>query len=231
MALKNGILQVSRLLGQRWVRCCSPLACRYQHSSAEFGAASAEQSNLPGNREAEDENETAHPIENKKQAFRKPPSSHESPSLLYDPLASKFINMLMRDGKKSQAQRVFMESLEYIKRTQIAKVAAGGEEIVVNPIKIFHQAVENVKPAVATQARKRGGRSYHIPCSITEHRRTFLACKWIIDSARQKRGIGVAKKLAIDFIDSYNHRGTAIKKKQDLHRLADANRAFTHFRW
>ena len=165
----------------------------------------------------------------------KPPSSHESPFFLYDELANKFINCMMWDGKKSVSRRIFQESLEIIKRKQLAKLktefpgSKHREEI--DPTEIFRQAVENVMPIMGTTGIKKGGKTYNVPVGLPFKRRRFLGIKWIITAARERKGIKMADKLATEILDAYNNTGTAIKRKQDSHRLAEANRAFAHFRW
>ena len=165
----------------------------------------------------------------------KPPSSHESPFFLYDELANKFINCMMWDGKKSVSRRIFQESLEIIKRKQLAKLKTESpdskhrEEI--DPMEIFRQAVENVMPVMGTTGIKKGGKTYNVPVGLPFKRRRFLGIKWIITAARERKGIKMADKLSTEILDAYNNTGTAIKRKQDSHRLAEANRAFAHFRW
>ncbi|HEX30007.1 TPA: 30S ribosomal protein S7 [Candidatus Poribacteria bacterium] len=135
-------------------------------------------------------------------------------------LVAKFINKLMREGKKSLAQRIFYESLEIVgKRT--------GED----PLQIFFQAVENVKPVLEVRTRRVGGANYQVPVEVRPERQVHLALKWIIDSARARFGRSMQEKLAAEILDAYRNEGAAIKKKQDTHRMAEANRAFAHYRW
>lgn len=158
------------------------------------------------------------------------PSSHESPSALHDRVAHKFINCMMWDGKKSLSQQIFKEALEIVKRSQLAK-SKKSEDAVVDAMEVFHRAVANAKPIMGTTGVRRGGKLYHVPVALRPERQEFLAIRWLITAAREKSGHGMAKKLAAELMDAFNHQGTVIKRKQDLHRLAEANRAFAHFRW
>ena len=163
----------------------------------------------------------------------KAPSSHSSSSFLYDELASKFINCMMWEGKKSLAQRLFKGALEIIKQKQLSRKVAGEKgDIELDPLVVFHQAVANAKPLMGTIGIRKGGNYYHVPVALPEKRRRFLAIKWLITAARERKGkAGMSQNLAAELLDSYNNTGTVIKKKQDLHRLAEVNRAFAHYRW
>ncbi|KAL5516466.1 hypothetical protein EMCRGX_G001803 [Ephydatia muelleri] len=158
------------------------------------------------------------------------PSSHVSPSVLHDRVAHKFVNCMMWDGKKSLSQHIFKEALEIVKRSQLAK-GKKREDAVLDAMEIFHKAVDNAKPIMGTTGVRRGGKLYHVPVALRPERQEFLAVKWLITAAREKPGHGMAKKLAAELLDAFNHQGAVIKRKQDLHRLAEANRAFAHFRW
>ena len=158
------------------------------------------------------------------------PSSHESPSALHDRVAQKFVNCMMWDGKKSLSQRIFKESLEIVKRSQMAK-GRKSEDTVFDALEVFHQALANAKPIMGTTGVRRGGKLYHVPVALRPERQEFLAIKWFVTTAREKSGKGMAKKLAAELLDAFNNQGAVIKRKQDLHRLAEANRAFAHFRW
>ncbi|XP_064383519.1 small ribosomal subunit protein uS7-like [Halichondria panicea] len=162
------------------------------------------------------------------------PSSQESPSFFYDPVAQKFVNMMMWDGKKSLAQSILKEAFQVIKTTQLARLkskAGTGTEVMVDPLTVFHQALENSKPIMGTIGVRRGGKLYQVPYPLPSKRRQFLASKWIITASRDRSGHNMAKKLAAELLEAFNNQGTAIKRKQDLHRLAEANRAFAHYRW
>lgn len=158
------------------------------------------------------------------------PSSHVSPSVLHDRVAHRFVNCMMWDGKKSLSQHIFKEALEIVKRGQLTKTKKS-EDAVLDAMEIFHRAVDNAKPIMGTTGVRRGGKLYHVPVALRPERQEFLAVKWLITAAREKPGHGMAKKLAAELLDAFNHQGAVIKRKQDLHRLAEANRAFAHFRW
>jgi len=135
-------------------------------------------------------------------------------------LVSKFINAIMRDGKKSTAETVIYGAFDIIEdRTKEA------------PLKVFEKAVENVRPLIEVKSRRVGGSTYQVPTEIRPSRRTALGIRWLISYARSRSEKGMAKKLAAELMDAANHRGAAIKKKEDTHRMAEANKAFAHYRW
>ena len=136
------------------------------------------------------------------------------------PLVQKFINCMMWDGKKSTTERVFYDALE--------KLRGKGED---DPLRLFKKAVENVKPLMEVKTRRVGGANYQIPVEVNQDRRTSLSIRWLIGSARKRGEKGMTDRLAAEILDAYNNRGTAIKKKEDTHRMAEANRAFAHYRW
>jgi len=136
-------------------------------------------------------------------------------------LASKFINVLMYDGKKSTAQRVFYDALELI-RARIKDV---------EPIDVFHRAVDNVKPEIEVRSKRVGGASYQVPMQVSRNRQQSLAIRWILGSVREKKGRATSKKLADELVDAYNREGAAMTKRENVHRMADANKAFAHFAW
>ncbi|XP_072530611.1 small ribosomal subunit protein uS7m [Salminus brasiliensis] len=164
-----------------------------------------------------------------------PPSITSSP--FDDPLISKFINMMMQDGKKYLAKEIMMKTLEAIKRTQVEKYhrapAATKEEIECDPYTIFHQALENCKPVIGLANIQRGGRNYQVPVPLTDNRRRFLAMKWIITECRDKkhRRTHMYEKLSQELLSAFVNDGNVIKRKQDLHKMAEANRAYAHYRW
>ncbi|HDD44235.1 MAG TPA: 30S ribosomal protein S7 [Candidatus Desulfofervidus auxilii] len=135
-------------------------------------------------------------------------------------LVAKFINCMMRDGKKSVAESIFYDAMEII-----------AEKTGKNPLEVFEKAVENVKPILEVKSRRVGGATYQVPVEVRPERQVSLAIKWIIQSARARSERGMVKKLANELLDAYNNRGSAIKKKEDTHRMAEANRAFAHYRW
>ena len=135
-------------------------------------------------------------------------------------LISKFINNLMLDGKKSTAERVFNGALDII-----------GEKTGQDPSTVFKSAVENVKPTLEVRSRRVGGATYQVPVEVRPNRRQALAIRWIIGAARGRSERGMAGKLAQELIDAAGNQGISIKKKQDTHRMAEANKAFAHYRW
>ncbi|MDF2953671.1 MAG: Ribosomal protein S7 [Thermodesulfobacterium sp.] len=136
-------------------------------------------------------------------------------------LVAKFINNLMKDGKKNIARKIFYSALEKLKEK------SGGEE----PLKIFEKAVENVKPLLETRTRRVGGANYQVPVEVRAERQVSLAIKWIINAARARHEKTMVERLANELWDAYNERGAAIKKRDDTHRMAESNRVFAHYRW
>lgn len=135
-------------------------------------------------------------------------------------LVTKFINSLMWNGKKSVAEAIFYESMEKIK-----------ERSQEDPLKVFKKAVENVKPLMEVKTRRVGGANYQIPVEVNPDRRTSLSIRWLITFARARGEKGMVERLTGELLDAFNNRGAAIKKKEDTHRMAEANRAFAHYRW
>src|SRR3954453_6270442 len=135
-------------------------------------------------------------------------------------LAEKFINSMMWDGKKTTAQNIFYGAMEKI-----------GERAQDDSLKIFKKAVENAKPLLEVKTRRVGGANYQVPIEVPQNRRTSLAMRWIITNARTRPEKGMAEKLAGELNDAANLRGGAIKKRDDVHRMAEANKAFAHYRW
>jgi len=133
---------------------------------------------------------------------------------------SKFVTRMMLDGKKATCTKIMYEALDQIK----AKTEK-------EPLEVFTQALENVKPMVEVKSRRVGGATYQVPIEIRNSRRDALAMRWIINAARAKSGRGMGERLAAELLDAYNNTGTAFKKKEDTHRMAEANKAFAHFRW
>ncbi|HMO12645.1 MAG TPA: 30S ribosomal protein S7 [Pirellulaceae bacterium] len=134
-------------------------------------------------------------------------------------LASKFINCMMWDGKKSVAQRVFYDCLDEIKNRLPD----------VQPIDVFTQAVENVKPHVEVRSKRVGGASYQVPMQVNRNRQQSLAIRWILAAVRDKKGRPTFKKLADELVAAYNKEGASITKRENTHRMAEANKAFAHF--
>ena len=135
-------------------------------------------------------------------------------------LAEKFINSMMWDGKKTTAQNIFYGAMEKI-----------GERASDDPLKVFKKAVENAKPLLEVKTRRVGGANYQVPVEVPQNRRTALAIRWILTGARSRPEKGMPEKLANELNDAANLRGGAIKKKDDVHRMAEANKAFAHYRW
>lgn len=143
------------------------------------------------------------------------------PDFKYDsPLLSRFINSVMKDGKKSTAQAIVYEALAIIEKRADEP-----------PIKVFEQAINNVKPQVEVKSRRVGGSTYQVPTEVRIGRRLALAIRWIITYARMRPEKGMAAKLAGEFMDAAQQRGAAIKKREDTYRMAEANKAFAHYRW
>ncbi len=135
-------------------------------------------------------------------------------------LAEKFINSMMWDGKKTVAQGIFYGALDRLKERS-------GED----PLKVFKKAVENCKPMLEVKTRRVGGANYQVPIEVPPNRKTSLAIRWILMGARGRGEKGMAERLAGELMDAANLRGSAIKKKDDVHRMAEANKAFAHYRW
>ncbi|MEX0978016.1 MAG: 30S ribosomal protein S7 [Pirellulales bacterium] len=136
-------------------------------------------------------------------------------------LASKFINCLMHDGKKSTAQKVFYDALDIIRQK------IGDAE----PVDVFTQAVENVKPAIEVRSKRVGGAAYQVPMQVNRPRQQSLAIRWILMAVREKKGRATHEKLAEELIAAYKKEGTAMSRRENVHRMADANKAFAHFAW
>ena len=151
--------------------------------------------------------------------------SAEPREILPDPvynstLAEKFVNSMMWDGKKTTAQQLFYGAMDSIRERS-------GDD----PLKLFKKAVENAKPLLEVKTRRVGGANYQVPVEVSQNRRVSLALRWIISNARLRPEKGMAEKLANELTDAANMRGGAIKKKDDVHRMAEANKAFAHYRW
>ena len=144
------------------------------------------------------------------------------PDALYQsPLVTKFINTIMSQGKRSTAERILYQSFDLIKERS-------GDD----PLKVFKKAVDNVKPALEVKSRRVGGSNYQVPIEVNPNRRLSLSIRWLVGYARA-RGDGktMQEKLANELLDAANLRGGAVKKREDTHRMAEANKAFAHYRW
>ncbi len=133
---------------------------------------------------------------------------------------AKFINIMMLDGKKAVAERVIYGALDVMKEKGLAE-----------PVEVLEQALENVSPAVEVKSRRVGGATYQVPVEVRPVRRSALAMRWIIDAARKRGEKSMTLKLAGELSDAAEKRGTAVKKRDDVHRMAEANKAFSHYRW
>jgi len=138
----------------------------------------------------------------------------------HDALIAKFINGVMRRGKKSVAEGIFYGSMDLIQ-----------EKIHSDPVKIFRQAMDNVKPLLEVKPRRVGGATYQVPMEVRPERKTALSIRWIISYAKQRPEKTMQEKLSAELMDAANNRGAAIKKKEDTHKMAEANKAFAHYRW
>ena len=136
-------------------------------------------------------------------------------------MVSKFINSLMWDGKKSVAQRVFYDALDIISK----KIKDA------SPLEVFEKAVNNVKPLLEVRSKRVGGASYQVPMQVSSKRRQSLAFRWIMQSARSKKGKPMCERLASELMDAYNGHGGAMTTRENVHRMAEANKAFAHFAW
>lgn len=135
-------------------------------------------------------------------------------------MVSSFINKLMQDGKKTTAARIFYDSLEIVE----GRAKKPG-------IEIFEQAMRNATPQIEVRPRRVGGATYQIPLEVRPERRESLAIRWLVTSTRARSGKSMAEKLAAEFMDAANNQGATVKKREDTHKMADANRAFAHYRW
>lgn len=135
-------------------------------------------------------------------------------------LLQRFINRMMLDGKKSKA--------ELIVYTSLAKAA---EKVEAEPLEVFEKAISNITPSVEVRPRRVGGQTYQVPMDVRPDRRRTLALRWLVQNARKRAGRTMIDKLSGEFIDAFNNTGNAVKKKEDTHRMADANKAFSHYRF
>lgn len=136
-------------------------------------------------------------------------------------LVAKFISYLMRDGKKTVAQKIFYGALDIIEKKMKDK----------DPLDIFDQAVKNTSPLVEVRTRRIGGARYQVPREVRGERKIALATRWLISAAKSKKGRPMVEKLADEFMEASRNEGTAVNKKQEMHKIADANKAFAHFGW
>jgi len=152
---------------------------------------------------------------------REVPKREILPDPLYQSqLITKFVNVVMVDGKKTVAEKLLYDALEMIR-----------ERTEEDPVKIFKKAIDNVKPAVEVKSRRVGGSTYQVPVEVRPSRRLALSMRWLIQSALKRGEKTMNLRLANEFMDAAQNRGTAIKKREDTHRMAEANKAFAHYRW
>lgn len=143
------------------------------------------------------------------------------PDLVYQSeLVARFINKIMLDGKKTKAEKIVYSSLKNLE-----------ERLGKSGVEILEQAIENVRPLVAVRPRRVGGATYQVPIEVDPEKGRALAIRWIIDAFRNRGGKSSVEKLTAELLDAYNKVGTAIKKREDTHKMAEANRAFSHYRW
>lgn len=139
-----------------------------------------------------------------------------------DLVLAKFVNILMLDGKKSIAEKIVYNALDIIEAKNSADT---------KPVETFKKALANIGPAVEIKSRRVGGSTYQVPVEVRSERKTVLAMRWIIEASRKRGEKGMKLRLAGEVLDAVQNRGTAFKKKEDMHRMAEANKAFAHFRW
>jgi len=135
-------------------------------------------------------------------------------------LATRFINKIMERGKKSLSERVFYRAMQLVE-----------DKTKEDPMKILKRALDNVKPSLETKSRRVGGSTYQVPIEVTQYRRTSLGIRWMVNYAKDRGEKTMAERFANEVMDASSNRGTAVKKKEDVHRMADANKAFAHYRW
>ncbi len=137
-----------------------------------------------------------------------------------DLVVSKFMNSLMKDGKKSTAERIVYGAFDLVQDR--------GKQ---DPVGVFHQALENIRPSVEVRSRRVGGATYQVPVEVRTERQQALAIRWLIESSRKRGENTMIERLSGELLDAMNSRGQAVKKREDTHRMAEANRAFSHYRW
>ncbi len=136
------------------------------------------------------------------------------------PVISKFINSIMYDGKRSTAEKILYDALEKIKQK--------GKN---DPIKVFNDAINNVKPNIEVRSRRVGGATYQVPVEVKSNRGQALALRWILEATRKRKNKSMSEKLYFEILDASQNKGSAIKKREDTHKMAESNKAFAHFRW
>ena len=137
-----------------------------------------------------------------------------------DRVLTKFMNNLMTDGKKSIAETIVYNAFDRV-QTRVRR----------EPVEVFHEALDNIKPSVEVRSRRVGGATYQVPVEVRPERREALAIRWLIDASKKRNEHTMEERLAGELVDAVNNRGTAVKKREDTHKMADANKAFSHYRW
>lgn len=137
-----------------------------------------------------------------------------------DRVLSKFMNNLMHDGKKSVAESIVYGALDRV-QSRVRR----------EPVEVFHEALDNIKPSVEVRSRRVGGATYQVPVEVRPERREALALRWLITASRNRNENTMEERLAAELMDAANNRGTAVKKREDTHKMAEANKAFSHYRW
>lgn len=137
-----------------------------------------------------------------------------------DVVLTKFMNSIMKDGKKSAAERILYGALDRVE-----------DKAKTDPVELFHQALENVAPSIEVRSRRVGGATYQVPVEVRAERKKALAIRWLIIAARGRNENTMVERLSGELMDAANNRGSAVKKREDTHRMAEANRAFSHYRW
>jgi len=152
---------------------------------------------------------------------REIPKRPVTPDATYDSrLVTRFISKLMLEGKRSVSERVFYQAMNLI-----------GDRTGEDPVKIVKRALDNVRPVVETKSRRVGGSTYQVPMEVSPHRRTSLGIRWLVQYSRQRSEKSMVERFANEILDAANNRGGAVRKKEDVHRMAEANKAFAHYRW
>ena len=144
---------------------------------------------------------------------------HQKPDPRFDSLlATKFINQLMQDGKKSTAMKIFYDACDQ-----------AAQKLSIQPDEVFVKALENVRPSVEVRSKRVGGANYQVPREVTPRRAQSLGIRWIVGNARKKKGMPMARRLASEFVDAVNNTGASVQWKENVHKMAEANKAFSHF--
>ena len=136
-------------------------------------------------------------------------------------LASKIINKIMLQGRKTTAQKIFYDALDIVVKKAEAE----------DPVEVFTKVIDNIKPRIEVRSKRVGGATYQVPKEVNKRRQQSLAIRWLVDAARAKRGKPMAKRLAEELFDAYNNQGAAVAKKDNVHKMAEANSAYSHFAW